>query len=106
MSVEGTAEDKRTRLVLAGRELLHEQGFQRTTLADVAGRAGVPLGNVYYYFKTKDSLCEAIIEAHLAALAAQLPVGRGGGPEAAAPRLPPGPAHHARRRPGVRLPAR
>src|ERR1700761_4245558 len=72
MSFEGAADDKRTRLVRAGQELLHQQGFQRTTLADVAGRASVPLGNVYYYFKTKDSLCEAIVEAHAAALTAQL----------------------------------
>ena len=72
MSLDIAADDKRTRLVRAGQELLHQQGFQRTTLADVAGRAGVPLGNVYYYFKTKDSLCEAIVEAHASALAAQL----------------------------------
>src|ERR1700758_1571935 len=72
MSLEGAAEDKRTRLVRAGQELLHQQGFQRTTLADVAGRAGVPLGNVYYYFKTKEALCEAIVAAHAASLAAQL----------------------------------
>lgn len=72
MSLGGVAEDKRTRLVRAGQELLHQQGFQRTTLADVAARADVPLGNVYYYFRTKDSLCEAIVEAHAAALTVQL----------------------------------
>jgi TetR/AcrR family transcriptional repressor of nem operon len=71
MEVDRAVHDKRTRLVQAGQELLHQQGFQRTTLADVAGRAGVPLGNVYYYFKTKDSLCAAILEAHIAAVAAQ-----------------------------------
>lgn len=72
MNVEDVGDDKRGRLVRAGQELLHQQGFHRTTLADVAGRAGVPLGNVYYYFKTKDSLCEAIVDAHAAALTAQL----------------------------------
>jgi AcrR family transcriptional regulator len=60
--------DKRAELVTAAAELLHEQGFHRTTLADVAGRAGVPLGNVYYYFKTKDALAVAVIEAHEEAL--------------------------------------
>src|ERR1700678_3953569 len=68
MSLDSGADDKRSRLIRAGQELLHQQGFQRSTLADVAGRAGVPLGNVYYYFKTKDSLCEAIVEAHASAL--------------------------------------
>ncbi len=52
----------------AGQQLLHQQGFERTTLAHVAALAGVPLGNVYYYFKTKEALCQAIVEAHAATL--------------------------------------
>src|SRR5271170_6439999 len=60
--------EKRAELVAAATQLLHEQGFHRTTLADVAGRADVPLGNVYYYFKTKDALAEAVILAHEEAL--------------------------------------
>jgi TetR/AcrR family transcriptional repressor of nem operon len=62
------AAEKRTELVRAATRLLHEQGFQRTTLADVAERASVPLGNVYYYFKTKEALAEAVIASHEAAL--------------------------------------
>ena len=64
------ASEKRSELVRAAKTLLHEQGFHRTTLADVAGAAGVPLGNVYYYFKTKEALAEAVICAHEAALRA------------------------------------
>src|SRR5580704_13402981 len=60
--------EKRAELVAAARGLLHEQGFHRTTLADVAERASVPLGNVYYYFKTKEALAEAVITAHEQAL--------------------------------------
>ena len=62
--------EKRAELVTAAKLLLHEQGLHRTTLADVASRADVPLGNIYYYFKTKDSLAEAVLEAHDAALRA------------------------------------
>jgi len=62
--------EKRAELVAAATQLLHEQGFHRTTLADVAGRADVPLGNVYYYFKTKDAIAEAVISAHEGALRA------------------------------------
>jgi AcrR family transcriptional regulator len=29
-------------------ELVHEQGFGRTSLADIARASGVPLGNLYY----------------------------------------------------------
>jgi AcrR family transcriptional regulator len=62
------SDEKRSELVRAAKQLLHEQGFHRTTLADVAGRATVPLGNVYYYFKTKEALAEAVIASHEAAL--------------------------------------
>jgi TetR/AcrR family transcriptional regulator, transcriptional repressor for nem operon len=55
---------KRERLVAAACQVLHEQGVERTTLADIAQAAGVPVGNVYYYFKTKDQLVEAAINAH------------------------------------------
>jgi TetR/AcrR family transcriptional regulator, transcriptional repressor for nem operon len=55
------APGKRERLVRAAKDLLYEQGVERTTLAEVAARADVPPGNVYYYFKTKDDLVEAAI---------------------------------------------
>jgi TetR/AcrR family transcriptional repressor of nem operon len=57
---------KRERLVEGAREVLHEQGVQASTLADIAEAADVPVGNVYYYFKTKDELIEAVIDAHAA----------------------------------------
>jgi len=54
---------KRTRLIGAARDLLHRQGVERTTIADVAEASGVPLGNVYYYFKTKNELVAAVVES-------------------------------------------
>ncbi|PZG18282.1 TetR/AcrR family transcriptional regulator [Nonomuraea aridisoli] len=55
---------KRERLAGAAVRVLHEQGVEKTTLADIARAADVPVGNVYYYFKTKDQLVEAAIDAH------------------------------------------
>ncbi|WP_083932549.1 TetR/AcrR family transcriptional regulator [Nocardiopsis halophila] len=55
---------KRERLAAAAAEVLHEQGVEKTTLADIAHRAHVPTGNVYYYFKTKNDLVEAAIGTH------------------------------------------
>jgi len=57
-----TATDKRSRLVDAAAKLVHEQGFHRTTLADVSDESGVPLGNLSYYFKTKDAIGEAVVD--------------------------------------------
>lgn len=54
--------DKRIRLIEAAKALIHKQGFNLTTLADIAQEADVPLGNVYYYFKTKEAIGEAVIE--------------------------------------------
>ncbi len=56
--------EKRAELVSAASTLFHEQGFQRTTLAHVAQRAQVSLGNLYYYFKTKEALAVVVIGEH------------------------------------------
>src|ERR1700744_3179061 len=56
---------KRERLVAGAREVIHQQGVEKTTIADVAQAAEVPVGNVYYYFKTKDDLVAAAIDGHL-----------------------------------------
>ena len=56
--------DKRERLVASATALFHEQGVHRTTLAEVAERAQVPVGNVYYYFKTKDELVGAVLAGY------------------------------------------
>ncbi|AGS67526.1 TetR family transcriptional regulator [Streptomyces collinus Tu 365] len=61
---------KRERLVEAAVRVFHEQGVEKTTLADIARAADVPVGNVYYYFKTKDQLVEAAVGAHRDRLAA------------------------------------
>ncbi len=63
--------DKRSRLVSAAVDLAYQNGFGATSLADIAREAEVPLGNVYYYFKTKDEIGEAIVEFRLAQLSAQ-----------------------------------
>ncbi|MGW0764125.1 TetR/AcrR family transcriptional regulator [Streptomyces sp. NPDC002676] len=62
------ATDKRRRLTAAAARVLHEQGVERTTLADIAREADVPVGNVYYYFKTKDELVLAALSEHSAHL--------------------------------------
>src|SRR5262245_6147273 len=54
--------DNRARLVHAAMMKAYRHGFGRTALADIAKEARIPLGNVYYYFKTKDEIGEAIVE--------------------------------------------
>src|SRR6266850_429827 len=57
--------DKRTRLSETATKLAYGRGFRETSLADIAEAARVPVGNVYYYFKTKEELAEAVVERRL-----------------------------------------
>jgi TetR/AcrR family transcriptional repressor of nem operon len=63
--LEAEGPGKRERLIASARELVHQQGIQRTSLAEIAQVAGVPAGNVYYYFKTKDDLVDAVVDAYV-----------------------------------------
>ena len=58
--------DKRARLIETAMKLAYKHGFRETSLADIAEASHVPVGNVYYYFKTKDELGEAVVERRLA----------------------------------------
>ena len=61
---------KRDRLIEAAKLMFYQQGVTGTTLADIAQQAQVPLGNIYYHFRTKEALVEAVIQAHLQELQA------------------------------------
>lgn len=63
---------KRDRLVAAALELTYLNGIAATSLADIAQAAQVPVGNVYYYFKTKDDLIGAVVQAYAEQLDATL----------------------------------
>src|SRR5690348_13605169 len=56
---------KRERLIAAACATVYQQGIEKTTIADIAAAAGIPVGNVYYYFKAKDDIVQAVVESHL-----------------------------------------
>jgi len=66
------ARDSRTRLLEAAVKMTYRHGFGQTALADIAKEAKIPLGNVYYYFKTKDEIGNAIVERRMAHFREQL----------------------------------
>ena len=63
MKTAGT--DNRARLVEAAEKTAYQRGFGNSSLADIAKAARMPVGNVYYYFKTKDQIGTAIVESRL-----------------------------------------
>src|SRR5260370_39721159 len=71
MHMARTHIDKRSRLVSAAVGLAYQKGFEATSLADIAREAKVPLGHVYYYFKTKGEIGEGILEMRAAELSAR-----------------------------------
>ena len=56
----------RARLLEAARELIREKGYARTTLQDVAARAGMTSGAIYGNFKNRDELFISLAEAYWA----------------------------------------
>ncbi|MDM8084897.1 TetR/AcrR family transcriptional regulator [Cellulomonas cellasea] len=58
-------DDRREAIIAAARELFAEQGVGRTSIADVAARAGITRGLVYHYLTDKDTLVEVVLERHI-----------------------------------------
>lgn len=54
----------RAKLLDAARELIREKGYERTTLQDVARRAGMTSGAIYGNFKNRDDLFMALAVIH------------------------------------------
>ena len=56
----------RAKLLAAARELVREKGYERTTLQDVADRAGMTSGAIYGNFKNREDLFLALADVYWA----------------------------------------
>ncbi len=56
----------RARLLEAARAVIREKGYERTTLQDVAARAGMTSGAIYGNFKNREELFIALADAYWA----------------------------------------
>ena len=56
-----TSKGEQTRAVIleTALELFREKGYEETTMRAIAERAGLALGNTYYYFRSKEHLIQA-----------------------------------------------
>ena len=63
------SEETRRHLLDTALALFREQGFEATTMRDIAARSGLSLGSAYYYFKSKEAIVGAyydyVQEEHL-----------------------------------------
>jgi TetR/AcrR family transcriptional repressor of nem operon len=55
----------RDRTIEAARQLFWERGYEVTTLAQVADRADVNSGSLYYFFRSKEQLLLAVLDRYV-----------------------------------------
>jgi AcrR family transcriptional regulator len=65
-------EATRNRVIAAARELFDSQGFQGTTIREIAQRAGVSVGSVFTTFTSKSDVLSQVMQDRLAPLYAEL----------------------------------
>jgi len=51
----------RTRILAAARESFESVGYRRTSIAQIARKAGIAVGTVYRYFESKEELLVAVL---------------------------------------------
>ena len=56
------SEETRQNILSAALDLFRRNGFEKTTMREIASEAGVALGSAYYYFDSKEALVLAFYE--------------------------------------------
>ncbi|MDP1680686.1 MAG: TetR/AcrR family transcriptional regulator [Burkholderiales bacterium] len=68
----GQGETVRREIVEAANRLFYHRGYNQTSFTDIAEAAGIPRGNFYYYFRSKDDILGAVIDARIERIRAML----------------------------------
>ncbi|MEH7346231.1 TetR/AcrR family transcriptional regulator [Bacillus sp. JJ1532] len=64
MRVVKKAEERRNEILDAADELFGQKGFDGTTTKDILDKVGIARGTLYYHFKSKEDLMDALIERY------------------------------------------
>ena len=59
------AETRREQIIAAARSLYEEKGIDRTSVKDIADRAGITRSLFYHYFSGRDEVTDAILDAYV-----------------------------------------
>ena len=62
-SAPGFRDAARARILDAAAVVFQAEGFERTTIDDIAERIGATKGRIYYYFRSKFDIYLAVYEA-------------------------------------------
>ena len=78
----GRRGDTRARIQRVALELFAEQGYERTSLREIAERLGVTKAALYYHFKSKEDIVRSFTEDYFAQMDALIAWGRDQPPSA------------------------
>lgn len=62
LSMPKKSDRTRQRIIESANRLFYQQGYNQTSFTDIVEASGVPRGNIYYYFKTKEDILNASID--------------------------------------------
>lgn len=62
-------EGNRQRIIDVSNDLFYRRGYNQTSFQDISDATGIPRGNFYYYFKTKDEILDAVVSSRIDELA-------------------------------------
>ncbi|MBR3794538.1 MAG: TetR/AcrR family transcriptional regulator [Clostridia bacterium] len=71
MRIVKKPEERKAEMVAAASKLFAQQGFVKTSVAEIVTAVDVAKGLFYYYFTTKDDMVKAVVEGYCSYLGAQ-----------------------------------
>lgn len=70
MRIVKKPEERKAEMVAAATKLFAQQGFVKTSVAEIVSAVDVAKGLFYYYFTTKDDMVKAVVEGYCSYLGA------------------------------------
>ena len=62
MRIVKDATERKNEILDAAEELFAAKGYEQTSTGDILGRVGIARGTLYYHFKSKEDILDALIE--------------------------------------------
>ena len=62
MRIVKEAEERKSEILDAAEELFAAKGYEQTSTGDILERVGIARGTLYYHFKSKEDILDALIE--------------------------------------------
>lgn len=60
----GAKTNQREQIIRAASKLFHDQGYNKTSLSEIARQIGLDQSSIYYWFPSKDAILESIYDAN------------------------------------------